>query len=106
MANITNLNKPKDAFEQLEDEHGAKQGFCHIRIQQRTGRKTITTVQGVGTEYDLKRIVRFLKKVCSLSFPFFEFAEKDRKKLKSAQKPPNLKKICLFIFTSHISADF
>ncbi|VDL73522.1 unnamed protein product [Nippostrongylus brasiliensis] len=62
MANITNLNKPKDAFEQLEDEHGARQGFCHIRIQQRTGRKTITTVQGVGTEYDLKRIVRFLKK--------------------------------------------
>ncbi|KIH54748.1 putative translation initiation factor SUI1 [Ancylostoma duodenale] len=51
-----------DAFEQLEDEHGARQGFCHIRIQQRTGRKTITTVQGVGTEYDLKRIVRFLKK--------------------------------------------
>ncbi|VDN25298.1 unnamed protein product, partial [Cylicostephanus goldi] len=37
MANITNLNKPKDAFEQLEDEHGARQGFCHIRIQQRTG---------------------------------------------------------------------
>ncbi|ETN75500.1 putative translation initiation factor SUI1 [Necator americanus] len=63
MASITNLNKPKDAFEQLEDEHGARQGFCHIRIQQRTGRKTITTVQGVGTEYDLKRIVRFLKKM-------------------------------------------
>ncbi|CAI4225733.1 unnamed protein product [Auanema sp. JU1783] len=63
MANITNLNKPKDAFEQLEDEEGSRQGFCHIRIQQRTGRKTITTVQGVGTEYDLKKIVRYLKKV-------------------------------------------
>ncbi|EPB72401.1 putative translation initiation factor SUI1 [Ancylostoma ceylanicum] len=68
MASITNLNKPKDAFEQLEDEHGARQGFCHIRIQQRTGRKTITTVQGVGTEYDLKRIVRFLKKASLYSF--------------------------------------
>ncbi|VDM47054.1 unnamed protein product [Toxocara canis] len=34
-----------DAFEQLEDEEGTRQGFCHIRIQQRTGRKTITTVQ-------------------------------------------------------------
>uniref|UniRef100_A0A0K0DLQ4 Mannosyltransferase n=1 Tax=Angiostrongylus cantonensis TaxID=6313 RepID=A0A0K0DLQ4_ANGCA len=67
MASITNLNKPKDAFEQLEDEHGARQGFCHIRIQQRTGRKTITTVQGVGTEYDLKRIVRFLKKSCEVA---------------------------------------
>ncbi|CAJ0596123.1 hypothetical protein V3C99_006191 [Haemonchus contortus] len=75
MANITNLNKPKDAFEQLEDEHGARQGFCHIRIQQRTGRKTITTVQGVGTEYDLKRIVRFLKKKYSCNGTIVEHPE-------------------------------
>lgn len=83
MANtsIQNLNKPKgrlhhsciifvaDAFEQLEDEEGTRQGFCHIRIQQRTGRKTITTVQGIAPEYDLKKIVRYLKKV--LLFVFF-----------------------------------
>ncbi|TKR93476.1 hypothetical protein L596_007927 [Steinernema carpocapsae] len=62
MSSIQNLNKPKDAFEQLEDEEGTRQGFCHIRIQQRTGRKTITTVQGVAPEYDLKKIVRYLKK--------------------------------------------
>ena len=59
---IQNLNKPKDAFEQLEDEEGTRQGFCHIRVQQRTGRKTITTVQGIAPEYDLKKIVRYLKK--------------------------------------------
>ncbi|KAI1728707.1 alg9-like mannosyltransferase family domain-containing protein [Ditylenchus destructor] len=63
---IQNLNKPKDAFAQLEDEEGTHQGFVHIRIQQRTGRKTITTVQGIPTEcntgYDLKKIVRYLKK--------------------------------------------
>lgn len=53
-----------DAFEQLEEEEGTRQGFCHIRIQQRTGRKTITTVQGIAPEYDLKKIVRYLKKVC------------------------------------------
>ncbi|VDO67731.1 unnamed protein product [Heligmosomoides polygyrus] len=58
----SDIAKPKEAFEQLEDEHAARQHFCHIRIQQRTGRKAITTVQGVGTEHDLKRIVRFLKK--------------------------------------------
>ena len=52
-----------DAFEQLEEEEGTKQGFCHIRIQQRTGRKTITTGQGVDPAYDLKKIVRYLKKV-------------------------------------------
>ncbi|KAM3721906.1 GPI mannosyltransferase [Dirofilaria immitis] len=61
-SSIQNLNKPKDAFEQLEDEEGTRQGFCHIRIQQRTGRKTITTVQGIAPEYDLKKIVRYLKK--------------------------------------------
>ncbi|KAL1234363.1 Eukaryotic translation initiation factor [Trichinella spiralis] len=59
---IQNLNKPKDAFEQLDDEEGTKQGLIHIRIQQRTGRKTITTVQGIALEYDLKKIVRYLKK--------------------------------------------
>uniref|UniRef100_A0A915PZE9 Mannosyltransferase n=1 Tax=Setaria digitata TaxID=48799 RepID=A0A915PZE9_9BILA len=62
-SSIQNLNKPKDAFEQLEDEEGTRQGFCHIRIQQRTGRKTITTVQGIAPEYDLKKIVRYLKKM-------------------------------------------
>lgn len=51
MAEIENLNKPKDAFAQLEEETGHKQNLVHIRIQQRTGRKTITTVQGIGDEY-------------------------------------------------------
>ncbi|CAI5441996.1 unnamed protein product [Caenorhabditis angaria] len=64
---IANLNRPADAFEQLETEDGVRQGVCHIRIQQRTGRKTITTVQGVGTEYDLKRIVQYLKKLLIFS---------------------------------------
>ncbi|XP_065191630.1 eukaryotic translation initiation factor 1b-like [Sycon ciliatum] len=37
-------------------------GVVHIRIQQRNGRKTLTTVQGLSDEYDKKRIVRALKK--------------------------------------------
>lgn len=32
------------------------------RIQQRSGRKTLTTVQGVSTDYDLKRITKAFKK--------------------------------------------
>ncbi len=56
-----------DAFEQLEEESGTRQGLVHIRLQQRTGRKTITTVQGIAREYDLGRIVRHLKKVRSVS---------------------------------------
>lgn len=38
-------------------------GLVHIRIQQRNGRKTLTTVQGLSSEYDLKKIVRSCKKV-------------------------------------------
>jgi len=37
-------------------------GLVHIRIQQRNGRKTLTTVQGLSTNYDLKKIVRTCKK--------------------------------------------
>lgn len=38
-------------------------GLVHIRIQQRNGRKTLTTIQGLSAEYDLKKIVRHCKKV-------------------------------------------
>jgi len=44
------------------------QNYIHIRIQQRNGRKTLTTVQGVPAEYDLKRILKALKKVYSALF--------------------------------------
>ena len=40
-----------------------QEGFIHIRIQQRNGRKTLTTVQGIAEEYDKKKIVRACKKV-------------------------------------------
>lgn len=34
----------------------------HIRIQQRNGRKTLTTVEGIPSRYDLKKILRVIKK--------------------------------------------
>uniref|UniRef100_A0A8C4ZZM9 SUI1 domain-containing protein n=1 Tax=Gadus morhua TaxID=8049 RepID=A0A8C4ZZM9_GADMO len=34
----------------------------HIRIQQRNGRKTLTTVQGIGIDYDKKKLVKAFKK--------------------------------------------
>jgi len=37
-------------------------GYIHVRIQQRSGRKTLTTVQGIPAKYDLKRIVKACKK--------------------------------------------
>ena len=44
------------------DEGGVQEGLVHIRIQQRNGRKTLTTIQGLSAKYDLKRIVRACKK--------------------------------------------
>jgi hypothetical protein len=46
----------------------------HIRIQQRNGRKTITTLQGVPTEYDPKKLLKAFKSALLISpllFPFF-----------------------------------
>ncbi|CAF0785064.1 unnamed protein product [Adineta steineri] len=36
--------------------------IIHIRIQQRNGKKTLTTVQGIGDEFDKKRLLREFKK--------------------------------------------
>jgi translation initiation factor 1 len=37
-------------------------GLVHIRIQQRNGRKTLTTVQGLVEDFDKKKLVRAFKK--------------------------------------------
>lgn len=50
-----------DAIKGNDDD--IQDGLVHIRIQQRNGRKTLTTVQGLSAEYDLKKIVRSCKKV-------------------------------------------
>ncbi|XP_008328667.1 eukaryotic translation initiation factor 1-like [Cynoglossus semilaevis] len=34
----------------------------HIRIQQRNGRKSLTTVQGISDKYDKKKLVRAFKR--------------------------------------------
>merc|ERR1712062_814118 len=43
-------------------ENDVQDGLVHIRIQQRNGRKTLTTIQGLSSEYDLKKILRACKK--------------------------------------------
>lgn len=55
--NINNLD-----FAGEGDDDTQSQNYIHIRIQQRNGRKTLTTVQGVPTNYDQKRILKDLKK--------------------------------------------
>lgn len=54
--------KKKDPFADTGDDETHSPDHIHIRLQQRNGRKTITTVQGIPQEYDLKRILKVLKK--------------------------------------------
>ena len=57
-AAIENLNVGLDAF----DEKGS-QRKVHIRVAQRSGRKNITTVQGLDEDLDVAKICRALKKI-------------------------------------------
>ncbi|EIM89919.1 eukaryotic translation initiation factor 1 [Stereum hirsutum FP-91666 SS1] len=41
---------------------GSQQNYIHIRIQQRNGRKTLTTLQGLPKEYDAKKVLKALRK--------------------------------------------
>ncbi|KAJ3092300.1 Eukaryotic translation initiation factor eIF-1 [Quaeritorhiza haematococci] len=52
-----------DPFADTGEESDLKvQGYIHIRIQQRNGRKTLTTVQGLPSDLDQKRILKAFKK--------------------------------------------
>jgi len=41
---------------------GSTADYIHIRIQQRNGRKTLTTLQGLPTQYDPKKLLKAFKK--------------------------------------------
>ncbi|KAJ8320911.1 hypothetical protein KUTeg_002498 [Tegillarca granosa] len=53
----------QDALTDDTGTTGVQDRLVHIRIQQRNGRKTLTTVQGLSQDYDLKRIAKVCKKV-------------------------------------------
>ncbi|KAH9883658.1 translation initiation factor SUI1 [Xylariomycetidae sp. FL2044] len=61
---IENL-KTYDPFAEADEDTGeSKQAanYIHIRIQQRNGRKTLTTVQGLPKKFDQKKILKVIKK--------------------------------------------
>ncbi|KAI8466690.1 MAG: translation initiation factor SUI1 [Monoraphidium minutum] len=53
-----------DAFaDAAQDEDTSAAEYVHIRIQQRNGRKSLTTVQGLNPSFDKKKVLKELKKV-------------------------------------------
>ncbi|KAG0294726.1 Eukaryotic translation initiation factor eIF-1 [Linnemannia gamsii] len=63
MSDIQNLNS-YDPFADLGDsgDTADQQNYIHIRIQQRNGRKTLTTIQGLPATFDQKRMLKIFKK--------------------------------------------
>ncbi|MCJ1421738.1 Eukaryotic translation initiation factor eIF-1 [Xylographa parallela] len=54
-----------DPFAEADDNNidgKESQNYIHIRIQQRNGRKTLTTVQGLPKIFDQKKILKVIKK--------------------------------------------
>ncbi|KAF2653974.1 SUI1-domain-containing protein [Lophiostoma macrostomum CBS 122681] len=54
-----------DPFAEADEDTGEtkqSQNYIHIRIQQRNGRKTLTTVQGLPKKFDQKKILKVIKK--------------------------------------------
>ena len=50
----------------FEDIETKKQvSIVHIRIRQRNGRKTVTTVEGIGEEFDLPKITQYIRRMLS-----------------------------------------
>jgi len=52
-----------DAFEDAKDSKAGNQADnVHVRVQQRNGRKCITTVAGLADDLDIKRICKAFRK--------------------------------------------
>nr|KJB39025.1 hypothetical protein B456_007G314400 [Gossypium raimondii] len=47
-----------------EDSGAGTKEYVHIRIQQRNGRKSLTTVQGLKKEFSYNKILKDLKEFC------------------------------------------
>ena len=41
---------------------GKKHNIVHIRIQQRNAKKTITTIEGLDSSIDIKKLMKYIKK--------------------------------------------
>jgi translation initiation factor 1 len=47
------------------DQFTNERDLVHIRVQQRNGKKCLTSIHGIADDLDLKKILKYLKKVYS-----------------------------------------
>ncbi|GAA5808951.1 hypothetical protein MFLAVUS_002351 [Mucor flavus] len=104
MSNIEELNVPfgnDNPFADVDQDKPQQQtNHIHLRVQQRNGRKTLTTLQGLPTEYDVKKILKSFKKVFACSGTIIEHDELGNiLQLSGDQRL----KIAEFLVTEHIA---
>ncbi|RZS20451.1 hypothetical protein BHM03_00052970, partial [Ensete ventricosum] len=62
MLALVSLNADPFADANAEDSGAGTKEYVHIRVQQRNGRKSLTTVQGLKKEFSYNKILKDLKK--------------------------------------------
>ena len=60
--NIKSLDPFAEPLNDIEDVNTGG-NYVHLRIQQRNGRKTLTTIQGLPSDLDQKKLLKAFKKV-------------------------------------------
>ncbi|KAM5271276.1 eukaryotic translation initiation factor 1-like [Ctenodactylus gundi] len=76
--------------------------YTHVRIQQRNGRKTLTTVQGIADDYDKKKLVKAFKKKFACNGTVTEDPEyREVIQLQGDQR----KDICQFLVETELAKD-
>ncbi|GBG65443.1 hypothetical protein CBR_g51038 [Chara braunii] len=65
MSELDELQLPGGGFDPFADaaanETGSKD-YVHVRVQQRNGRKSLTTVQGIDKRFDYRKVLKDFKK--------------------------------------------
>ncbi|KAF9792131.1 eukaryotic translation initiation factor SUI1 [Thelephora terrestris] len=63
VGNLTTIDPFADEAQNFDNEDvGSQQNYIHVRIQQRNGRKSLTTLQGLPKEYSSRKLLKAFKK--------------------------------------------
>lgn len=63
LGSIAGVAAPFDPFaDAAGDDEVVTKGIVHIRLQQRNGRKSLTTIQGLDEKLDLNKLTKAFKK--------------------------------------------
>ncbi|XP_042522353.1 eukaryotic translation initiation factor 1-like [Dipodomys spectabilis] len=100
--NLHSFDPFADASEGDDLLPAGTEDYIHIRIQQRNGRKILTTVQGITDDYDKKKLVKAFKKKFACNGTVIEHPEYGE----VIQLPGDqLKNICQFLVETGLAKD-